>query len=270
MSIKKYFTLFTILILFSSCNEFQRVLKNEDIKVKYDAAEKYYDNQEFRRASRLFEQILPKYRGKPQAERVTFFYANSLLNTKKYIDAGYQFESFIKAYPMSQKVDEAAFLGAYSYYKTSPRYSLDQKETLTAIEKLQDFINSYPNSEKMSDANDLVQELRIKMEFKAFEIAKQFNTIRDYKSALIVLDDFISDYPGTPYREDALFYLLDSSYELAINSIDEKKLERLNNAKKIHSELTSTYPETKYLDKSNKMLQSIEKEITIFAKNTTE
>jgi len=50
----------------------------------------------------------------------------------------------------------------------------------------------------------------------------------------------------------------------------KKKLERLNNAKKIHSELTSTYPETKYLDKSNKMLQSIEKEITIFAKNTTE
>ena len=73
MSIKKYFTLFTLLILLSSCNEFQRVLKNEDIKVKYDAAEKYYDNQEFRRASRLFEQILPKYRGKPQAERVTFF-----------------------------------------------------------------------------------------------------------------------------------------------------------------------------------------------------
>ena len=62
------------LITLSSCNEFQRVLKNEDIKVKYDMAEKYYENQEFRRASRLFEQILPKYRGKPQAERITFFY----------------------------------------------------------------------------------------------------------------------------------------------------------------------------------------------------
>ena len=49
--------------------------------------------------------------------------------------------------------------------------SLDQKETLTAIDKLQEFINSYPNSEKMSDANDLVQELRIKLELKAFEIA---------------------------------------------------------------------------------------------------
>ena len=117
----------------------------------------------------------------------------------------------------------------------------------------------------MSSANELVQELRIKLEFKAFEIAKQYNTIRDYKSAIIVLDDFISDYPGTPYREDALFYLLDSSYELAINSIDSKKLERLNNAKNIYEELMEVYPESKYLDKSNKLLKTIDLEITTFA-----
>jgi outer membrane protein assembly factor BamD len=122
----------------------------------------------------------------------------------------------------------------------------------------------------MSQANDLVQELRIKLEYKAFEIAKQYNTIRDYKSALIVLEDFISDYPGTPYREDALFYLLDSSYELAVNSIQSKKLERLNNAKKLYDELIRTYPETKYLDKSNDMLNVIDEEIIIFAKNITQ
>lgn len=158
------------------------------------------------------------------------------------------------------------YLSAFSYYKTSPVHSLDQNETNEAIDKLQVFINTYPNSERMSSANDLVQELRIKLEFKAFEIAKQYNTIRDYKSAIIVLDDFISDYPGTPYREDALYYLLDSSYELAINSIDEKKLERLKNARKIYDELLETYPESKYVDKSNKLLETIEKEITTFAK----
>ena len=264
---KNNIILIFILLVLNSCNEFQRILKNEDIKIKYEAAEKYYDSQDFRRAARLFEQILPKYRGKPQAERVTFFYANSLLNTNKYLDAGFQFETFLKAYPMSQKADEAAFLGAYSYYKISPDYSIDQEETVTAIEKLQDFINNYPNSEKMSEANDLVQELRLKLEFKAFNIAKQYNTIRDYNSALIVLDDFISDYPGTPYREDALFYLLDSSYELAVNSVETKKLERLKNAKKIHDELVRTYPETKYLDKSYEMINVIDKEISTFAKN---
>ena len=83
------------------------------------------------------------------------------------------------------------------------------------------------------------------------------------------MDDFISDYPGTPYREDALFYLLDSSYELAVNSIYSKKFERLEQAKKIHMELMDTYPETKYIDQSNKMISSIDEEITTFAKNIT-
>tara|TARA_B100000965_G_scaffold406731_1_gene447700 strand:- start:2990 stop:3790 length:801 start_codon:yes stop_codon:yes gene_type:complete len=254
-------------LIFFSCNEYQKVLKSEDVKLKYDLAEEFYENQDFRRASRLFEQIKPKYRGKPQGERITFFYANCLLNTKNYMLAAYEFESFTKAYPLSQKVEDAKFLSAFSYYKLSPTHSLDQSDTFEAVEKLQEFINTYPNSERMSNANDLVKELREKVEFKAFEIAKQYNTIRDYKSAIIVLDDFISDYPGTPYREDALFYLLDSSYELAINSIDLKKEERLFNAKKIFEELVETYPESKYLERSKKLFNNIEKEITTFATN---
>ena len=180
--------------------------------------------------------------------------------------SAYEFESFTKAYPLSDKVQDADYLSAFSYYKLSPVHSLDQNETNDAVEKLQEFINKYPNSERMSSANDLVQELRIKLEYKAFEIAKQYNTIRDYKSAIIVLDDFISDYPGTPYREDALYYLLDSSYELAVNSIDSKKLERLNDAKKIYYELLEFYPESKYVNKSSKLIETIDSEISIFAK----
>ena len=203
----KIFIVFSLLLL-TSCNEFQKLLRNEDVKIKYEMAEKYYENEEWRRAATLFEQIQPQYRGKPQGERITFFYANSLLNKKNYVLAAFQFESFVKSYPISQKVEEAAFLGAYCYYKQSPRHSLDQEETRTAIEKLQNFINYYPYSEKLSEANDLVQELRIKLEYKQFEIAKQYNTIRDYTSAIKVLNSFISDYPGTPYREDALYLSL--------------------------------------------------------------
>ena len=61
--------------------------------------------------------------------------------------------------------------------------------------------------------------------------------------------------------------MLDSSYELAVNSVETKKLERLKNAKKIHDELVRTYPETKYLDKSYEMINVIDKEISTFAKN---
>ena len=108
--IKKLFYIVFVFLLIPSCNEYQKLLRSEDIKIKYQKAENYFENEEFRRASGLFEQILPKYRGKPQAERITFFYAKSLLEIKNYVLAAYQFESFIKAYPISQKVEEAAFL----------------------------------------------------------------------------------------------------------------------------------------------------------------
>ena len=175
---KNILYLFALVVLITSCSEHQKAIKSEDIAVKFVTATKMYEAKKYSKAIRLFEQIAPAYKGKPQAEHMFFMYSQSLYKTNQFYLAGYQFESFIKAYPLSQKVDEAAYLGAYSYYKTSPVFSLDQKETLTAIDKLQEFINTYPNSEKMSDANDLVQELRIKLEYKAFEIAKQFNTIR--------------------------------------------------------------------------------------------
>ena len=61
--------------------------------------------------------------------------------------------------------------------------------------------------------------------------------------------------------------LIDSSYELAINSVESKKKERLENAKKVYLELIETYPETKYIEQSIKLNDVLEKEITTFAKN---
>lgn len=79
------------------------MLKNEDVKAKYDLAEKFYDAGDFKRANRLLEQIAPKYIGKPQGERVMYFLADSYFQTKDYNMAGYQFERFLKSYPKSDK-----------------------------------------------------------------------------------------------------------------------------------------------------------------------
>jgi outer membrane protein assembly factor BamD len=56
---------------------------------------------------------------------------------------------------------------------------------------------------------------------KVFENAKGYNTISDFKSALVALDNFIADYPGT-HKEDALYYKFDSAYQLGINSVPAK------------------------------------------------
>jgi outer membrane protein assembly factor BamD len=262
MYITMRFILCIVLIVFiSSCSQYQKALKSEDIKIKYDLAEELYQEEDYKRANRLFEQIVPNYVGKPQGERIIFFYANSYYKMKDYYLAAYQFERFYKSYPKSEKAEEAAFLEAKSHYHNSPKYSIDQTETYTAIEKFQVFINDYPNSTYLPDANTMAKELRNKLEKKAFEIAKQYNTLQDYKSAIEALDNFISDYPGTPYREDALFYKLDSAYKLAINSISVKLEERLINAKSAYNTFKKYYPESRYLDKADKMSVFIEEEL---------
>ena len=228
---------------------------------KYSAAEAYYNAGDYRRANRLFEQVLPSYRGKPQAQRVIFFYANTYFEIKDYYLAAYQFESFIKSYPKSDRIDEANFMEAKCYYMLSPRFSLDQKNTNEAIDKLQIFIDNYPNSEYTAQANTYIQELQRKIEKKDYEISKQYFTIRDYRSAIKAFDNFIISYPGTPFREDALFFKFLSSYEIATNSIYTKKLERLKGLNSIYKTLLRYYPETLYLEDIEDKMKRVEKEI---------
>ena len=148
----------------------------------------------------------------------------------------------------------------------SPVYSLDQTDTSKAIEKLQAFIDTYPNSEYLGEANSIVKNLNEKLERKVFENAKGYNTISDYKSALVALDNFIINFPGTPYKEKALFYKLESAYSLAINSVPSKMEERLENAKVAYSSLIKFKADTEYKLKADEMLARIENDLKQFSK----
>lgn len=255
-----------IIVLASSCNEYQKVLKNTDVKAKYDLAQKYYEAKDYKRANRLFEQIAPKYVGKPQGERVMFFLSDSYFQRKDYNMAGYQFERFIKSYPKSEKVPQAAFLGAKSYYKLSPAHSLDQTDTDKALVKLQGFINVYPESEYFDEANAMAKELTTKKERKAFEIARQFNKLGEFnydllKSAVAAVDNFVSDFPGSVYREEAFFTRLEATTNLALNSFEVFKRDRLNTAKEAYETFKKQYPESEWDKKADDLLKKIDREL---------
>ena len=135
-----------------------------------------------------------------------------------------------------------------SYFMLSPAYSLDQDDTNTAIEKLQVFVNRYPNSEYVSEAIELIEQLQNKIEKKDFEVSKQYYTIRDYNSAIKSLDNFMADNPGTIFREEALYYRWLSTYEIAINSIESKILERVTELERSLVNFLKYYPETIFIE----------------------
>ncbi|OUS00705.1 outer membrane protein assembly factor BamD [Flavobacteriales bacterium 33_180_T64] len=255
---KKLFYLLLVLTVFTSCSEFQKAMKSEDVAVKFKLGTELYEAGKWGKANKLFAQIIPQYRGKPQAEKLTYMYSKSFYELKEYFSAGYQLSQFESRYPKSEKAEEASFLAAKCYYNVSPVYSKEQHETIEALEKLQLFVNKYPDSEFLPQANELIKELDYKLEKKAFEIAKLYNNIAyfessDYEAAIKAFDNFLVDYPGTSFREKAMFYRLDSAYKLGINSVKGKKEARLNTAINYYNSFKRFYPNSELMEDATTM-----------------
>lgn len=258
---KKIFFLLAAVVLFGACSPYQTVLKEDDIKAKYTFADSLYNQGKYKKSIRLWEQIVPLYRGRPEGERVTYLFADTYYQIGDYYLSGYQFERFVKAYPESTKREDAAFKSAESYYRLSPTFNLDQGDTMKAMEKLQTYINSYSEAENVEKANVMVKELQTKLERKAFEIAKGYNKIGasrgTFPNAISAFDNFLTDYPGSVYREDALYWKFDSAYQLAVGSVRRLKKERFQTAKAAYLNLEKYYPQGKYNEEATKMVEEI-------------
>lgn len=255
-----FFSLITVL-LFTSCSKYQKLLKSSDNDLKYSKALEYYEKGEYFRAQQLFDQILVFFRGTEKAEKIAYLNAYCYYNQRDYILAGYYFNSFTSSFPSSQYAEECAFMSAYCNYHDSPISSLDQTNTVAAISALQLFINQYPNSQRIDQCNQLIDELRAKLEKKAFDISMLYYKMGDFKAAIISLNNLLKEYPDTREREMVLYSLLDAKYKYAVNSVPEKKQERLESALDAYRTIQTEYPTGKYADKSESIHKNLMKEI---------
>ena len=253
-------------LLFTSCSEYQKVLNKGTVEQQYAMATKMYEAKKYNKALDLFEKVTPTYRGKPQMERIQFMVAQSNFNTKNYDLAGYYYNRFTQNYPKSSKKEEAAFLSAYSYKLASPAFSLDPIDTKKALDAFQKFIEDYPDSKRITEANKYYQEISYKLQKKAFEIAKVYYTTadydpaRNYEAAIVAFDNLLEDYLGSVFKEEALYYRLKASHDLALKSTPRRKETRIKDAIKAYEKLKRNFPKTKYLEDSNNMLANLEKE----------
>ena len=84
-----------MLVLVSSCGEYQKLLKSTDNDIKKSKAKEYYDAGQYVRTTELLTQILPRYRATEEAEDLNWMNAQSYFGMKDYVMAGSYFKSFI-------------------------------------------------------------------------------------------------------------------------------------------------------------------------------
>ncbi|MEO9532777.1 MAG: outer membrane protein assembly factor BamD [Crocinitomicaceae bacterium] len=269
MNIKKkfyrVFSLLTLSIVLFSCTEFSKLVKSTDNEAKKAGALKYYEEEEYIKSITLLEEIIPYYKLTPSGEHLYYTYCMANYELGDYYLSGYYWKRFIRQYPTSKHVEEATYLSAMCAVHNSPQYKLDQTETLNALDELQIFIDLYPESNRIDTCNQIMDRLNGKLERKQFENSRMYHKTENYKAAVVAFDGFLEKYPNSGYKEEALYLSLKSSYSLAINSIESKKLERLEATLKSYRTFVAAFPESAWISDAESIKSKTEKEMELMA-----
>src|SRR5690606_35842674 len=138
----------------------------------------------------------------------------------------------------------------------------DQEYTYRAIEALQLFINLYPDSDRAQEAAGLIDQLRDKLETKAFNNAKLYLDMGlqdDYRAAVIAFDNVLIEFPDTKYAEEMEFLSVKAQYLYAEQSHPRRQEERFGKALELYDSFIIDYPESKFRKEADQLKRDAEK-----------
>ena len=163
---------------------------------------------------------------------------------------------------------EAQFMHGFSLYKQSPKYNLDQTSTYEAVAALQNYINKYPYSDFAEQADDLLDEMQVKLARKAYDKAMlyyQIKGIKGFTPALVTFENFQRNYPDSKFNEEIAYLLVETQYNFARQSIPSKQEERFREAIERYETMLERYPESEYLSEAGDIYQKSIEELAKFA-----
>jgi outer membrane protein assembly factor BamD len=257
---KKISLFFAFVFLLASC-KFQRILKNDDWRFRYKAALDYYNKSDYGHAGILLEELIPIIKGSPEGEKAQFYFAYCNYQQGQYLMSSHYFKTFFDTYNRSEFAEEAFYMYAYSQYADSPPVYLDQTSTSTAIDAFQEFLNRFPTSKYAVQANNLIKELRIKLETKAFNTAKLYHKLQRYQAAVIAFENFQKDFPDSYMQEEAAYLRVSTQFEMAEKSYEYKKKARYETTIKYYQSFIDRYPESKYLKQAEEMFAKSQEQV---------
>lgn len=235
-----------ILVLVSSCGEYEKLLKSTDYDLKKTKAKEYFDEGQYVKTTEILTQILPRFRATEDAEELNWMNAQSYYGMKDYFMAGSYYKSFIDQFPFGVHAEDANFMAAMCDYMISPRPELDQQNTRSAIEGFNIFINRFPNSSRIEESKKHVKELEDKLVEKSYLSAKLYYDMREYKAAVVALNNSLKEYANSKYREKMMFLKLNSLFQYAELSTPNKQKERYQDTLDDYYSFMEEFPESQY------------------------
>ena len=223
-----------------------KIIKSADSELMYSEGLKYYEREKWKQAGNLFDASLPYFVGNMQEDSITFFTARCKFKQRDYTNATVELDEFRRKFGRSIFIEDAEAMLAMCYYYLAPDATRDQTVTGEAIVAFSEFIERYPNSKRVEAFSGLITELTERLKEKAYLNAYTYFKIQRYNSAIVAMRNALKTYPETPYREKMLYLITVSNYQVAHNSIEEKKGERYLNVLDSYYSFINEFPESKY------------------------
>jgi outer membrane protein assembly factor BamD len=260
LNMKKFVLMaFSALFLFGSCaKEFNRVYKSPDYRYKYEYAKECFAKGKYTRAVTLLQQLIVQQKGTANAEESLYMLAMAEFCDRDYESAAETFKRYVKSYPRGLYAEMASYYVGQSLYMCTAEPRLDQSSTIQAIASFQEFLDLFPDAKLREQAQQRLFELQDKLVQKELYSAQLYYDLgtyfgnqtpgdegNNYLACIITAQNALKDYPYSSHREDFAVLVMKSKYELAQQSVDEKKLERYQDAEDECYGFINEYPDSK-------------------------
>jgi outer membrane protein assembly factor BamD len=212
--------------LFACKSQFEALLNSTDSDAKYSAAFEFFNQGKYNKAAQLFESLSTISSGTERDDTVQYYWGLSNYRARDYYTAETNFTNFMANFPRSPFSETARYLRLDCLYRSTLRYELDQVPTHTAISAITEYMSEYPDSPYIEVCNNMLSDLNERLDRKAYEAAKLYYKMEDYKAAQVALRNVLKDDSENIYREEIVYYTAMASYKYAELSVEEKKKER--------------------------------------------
>lgn len=250
----------------TSCGQYSKLLNSRDYDNNYEMAKQYYAEGQYNRAATLLQGSVTMLKGTEKGEESLFLLGMSSFKAHNYEAASSYFKRYYQSYPKGVYAEKARFYSGLSLYESTPEVKLDQTGTFEAVTEFTNFLEYYPTGEYSERAQNLIFELQDKLVEKEYLSAKLYydlgryfgnctNGGSNYQACIVTAENAIKDYPYTKHREDFSFLILKAKFDLAEQSVEEKKEERYHNAIDEYYGFTNEYPESKHMKEAQNMFK---------------
>lgn len=247
-------------VAISSCkSQYEMLLNSNDADLKYEAAFDYYNEGKYSKAGSLFESLSVLTNGTERDDTVRFYWGLSNYKFKDYYTAETNFTNFLESYPRSPFASEARYLRLDCLYRSTLRYELDQTPTYKAITEISEYMIEFPQTPHMAACRDMLTELNERLDKKAYEAAKLYYKMEDYKASRVAFRNVLKDDSENIYREDILYYIAMSSFKYADMSIPEKQKERYLTFVDDYLNFIGEIPESHYRKELDNVYRKVQK-----------